>query len=118
MSQGREKEGGESNGLSPQDSTMLALLTRMRTGQLSGGALRPYSWLDLATQPKPEQQVKIERFFESCSFKSVLSYVVGKPKYQHNIVLTSLSPTLASSPCLTQFLSCNIKKLGVVLGRG
>jgi hypothetical protein len=56
---------------------MFQLLERMRTGQLSSGTLRPYSWLDLATQPKPEQQVKIERFFESCSFKSVISYVMG-----------------------------------------
>ena len=81
MSQSQEKERsrGEASGLSPQDSAMMELLTRMRTGQLSGGALRPYSWLDLATQPKPEQQLRIERFFESCSFKSVLSYVVGEP---------------------------------------
>ena len=68
----------ENHGLSPQELTMIELLTRMRTGQLSSGTLRPYSWLDLATQPKPEQQLKVEKFFESCSFKSVLSYVVGK----------------------------------------
>ena len=70
--------GGDSHGLSPQELTMIQLLTRMRTGQLSNGTLKPYSWLDLATQPKPEQQLKVERFFESCAFKSVLSYVVGK----------------------------------------
>ena len=81
MSQSQGKEysapGGDGRGLSPQELTMFQLLARMRTGQLSSGTLRPYSWLDLATQPKPEQQLKIERFFESCSFKSVLSYVVG-----------------------------------------
>ena len=68
---------GDVGGLSPQDLTMFQLLERMRTGQLTSGTLRPYSWLDLATQPKPEQQIKIERFFESCSFKSVISYVMG-----------------------------------------
>ena len=81
MSEREEKEhsqGADVHGLSPQEQTMFQLIRRMRTGQLSSGTLKPYGWLDLATQPKPEQQLKIEKFFESCSFKSVLSYVVGK----------------------------------------
>lgn len=80
QSEGKEHSRGEDgHGLSPQEMTMFQLLNRMRTGQLSHGTLKPYSWLDLATQPKPEQQLKIERFFESCSFKSVISYVLGEP---------------------------------------
>ena len=81
---------------------MFRLLERMRTGQLSSGTLKPYSWLDLATQPKPEQQIKIERFFESCSFKSVISYVMGEdfwlnmerttPKFSHATVTGFRSP--------------------------
>ena len=55
-----------------------AVTTRLREGILSSGErYKPFPWLENNTIPKSNQQVTIERAMESCTFKSLLSCVMG-----------------------------------------
>lgn len=60
------------------DATLLNLLTNVRTGQLTTGPLEANRWLTYTARDKTEQERKIERAMESCTFKAVMSFVVGE----------------------------------------
>ena len=54
------------------------VMNRVREGTLSNGdKFKPFAWMEVATMPKPKQQVAIERAMESCTFKTVLSCAMG-----------------------------------------
>jgi len=56
-----------------------AVMNRVREGTLSSGEkFKPFPWLEANTMPKPKQQVAIEKAMESCTFKTLLSCVMGK----------------------------------------
>ena len=55
-----------------------AVTNRLREGILSSGEqYKPFPWLENNTIPKSKQQVTIEKAMESCTFKSLLSCVMG-----------------------------------------
>lgn len=65
--------GNDSN----EETTLLNLLNNVRTGQLSTGPLKPNRWLGYSVAEKTDQERKIERVMESCTFKAAMSCVVG-----------------------------------------
>ena len=71
----KEEEFGSSN--SQREPTLLNLINNVRTGQLTTGRLKPNMWLDYTTREKTNQERKIEKMMESCTFKTVMSCVVG-----------------------------------------
>lgn len=60
-----------------KDPTLLNLIDNVRTGQLTTGPLKPNKWLEYSVAEKTEQERKIERVMESCTFKAAMSCVVG-----------------------------------------
>jgi len=65
-----------------------AVTTRLREGILSSGEqYKPFPWLENNTIPKSKQQVTIERAMESCTFKSLLSCVMGVLSYCENCMI-------------------------------
>jgi hypothetical protein len=69
---------GTGNGSGPKrDPTLLNLIDNVRTGQLTTGTLKPNKWLEYSVAEKNEQERKIERVMESCTFKAAMSCVVG-----------------------------------------
>ena len=55
-----------------------AMTNRLKEGILSSGEqYKPFPWLESSTIPKSKQQVNIEKAMESCTFKSLLSCVMG-----------------------------------------
>ncbi len=60
------------------EPTLLNLITNVRTGQLTTGPLTPNRWLVYTARDKTSQEKKIEKAFESCTFKAIMSFVVGK----------------------------------------
>lgn len=59
--------------------TLPQLVEHMRHGQtVLGTTVKPYSWLDYATRPKSETELKMEAFLTSCSFKTATSCVLGE----------------------------------------
>lgn len=77
MSEG-EKLNATNNDISATGSTLPELMTRMRTGQLTHGPLRPYRWLDYTVKERTQQELNVQNFMEGCTFKSIMSLVVGK----------------------------------------
>lgn len=57
--------------------TLPQVIHHMRTGQLINGPVQPYKWLEYATKPKTEQEIKIQYVMDGCAFKSLMSFVVG-----------------------------------------
>ncbi len=54
------------------------VVEHIRRGRvITGESVRPYRWLDYTAKPKGPQELNVERVFESCTFKSVMSLVVG-----------------------------------------
>lgn len=68
-----ELRGSGSN----KEPTLVNLLNNVRTGRLSTGTLKPNAWLDYSVSHKTDQEKKMERVMESCSFKATMSCVVG-----------------------------------------
>ena len=66
---------GEDN--SSKEPTLLNLMNNIRTGQLTTGPLRPNRWLEYSVREKTDQERKIENAMESCTFKAIMSCVVG-----------------------------------------
>lgn len=60
------------------EPTLLNLITNVRTGQLTTGPLKPNRWLDYSVGEKTAQERKLEKVMESCTFKAVMSCVIGK----------------------------------------
>lgn len=71
------KEGENEGDDSSKEPTLLDLIHNVRTGQLTTGPLKPNMWLDITVKEKTGQEKKIERMMESCSFKAIMSCVVG-----------------------------------------
>ncbi len=65
------------SGRSPERITLTHVIDHIRTGQLIGGPVQPYKWLEYATKPKTDQELRIQNVMDSCTFKSVMSFVVG-----------------------------------------
>lgn len=57
--------------------TLPHMIDHIRTGQLIRGPLQPYKWLEYAAKPKTEQELQIQRVMDGCTFKSIMSFVVG-----------------------------------------
>ena len=57
--------------------TLPQLIAHMRTGQLINGPIKPYKWLEYSAKPATEQELKIQRVMDGCTFKSVMSLVIG-----------------------------------------
>ncbi len=72
-----DMSGKESEDISRKEPTLLNLIHNVRTGQLTTGPLKPNRWLDISVKEKTNQERKIEKVMESCSFKSIMSCVVG-----------------------------------------
>ena len=54
------------------------VLGLMRRGTLSNGEqMKPFSWLTITTKPKTREELRVERFFESCPFKTGAAGVGG-----------------------------------------
>ena len=55
------------------------LVNRMRTGVLSNGEqYKPFLWLYMTgSKPKLKEEMRVERFMESCTFKTGISCVGG-----------------------------------------
>lgn len=80
------------NGDVPATGTTLPeLMTRMRTGQLTYGPLRPYKWLDYTVKERTQQELNVQKVFDSCSFKSVMSLVVGKMYSPYTTLILSMN---------------------------
>ena len=75
MSEG--KTAGESGAGTGKEPTLLHLINNVRTGQLTTGPLKPNKWLEYSVAEKTEQERKIEKAMESCTFKAAMSCVVG-----------------------------------------
>ena len=58
--------------------TLPDVMLHMRTGQLIAGPVKPYKWMEYTSVPKSDMELKVQRTFESCTFKSAMSCVVGK----------------------------------------
>lgn len=71
------RKADEDDSSSSKEHTLLDLIHNVRTGQLTTGPLKPNMWLDMTVKEKTDQERKIERVMESCSFKSIMSCVVG-----------------------------------------
>ena len=83
MSDSESRDSG-----SNKEPTLLNLLNNVRTGHLSTGTLKPNAWLDYSVSQKTDQEKKMERMMESCSFKATMSCVVGMcmhPQYVHTM---------------------------------
>lgn len=60
-----------------KDPTILDLMHNVRTGQLTTGPRKPLTWLEYSRREKTDQEMKIEGVMESCTFKAIMSCVVG-----------------------------------------
>jgi len=81
MSREGKKEPGNSNPSSSCEPTLQNLITNVRTGQLTTGPLMANRWLVYAARDKTDQERKMERAMESCTFKAIMSFVIGKVIY-------------------------------------
>ena len=72
-----EKMKSTDSGVPATGSTLPELMVRMRTGQLSNGPLKPYRWLDYTAKERTQQELNVQNFMEGCTFKSIMSLVVG-----------------------------------------
>ena len=57
--------------------TLPQVIDHIRTGQLINGPVQPYKWLEYAAKPKTGQELQIQNAMDSCTFKSIMSFVVG-----------------------------------------
>lgn len=71
------RHGGTSAPEVDKRLTLPQVMDHMRTGQLTNGPLQPYKWLEYSAKPPTEQELKIKSAMDSCTFKSVMSLVVG-----------------------------------------
>lgn len=78
MGETRRGDVPSSTSESRGDPTLLNLMNNVRTGQLTTGILKPNLWLDYSAREKTDQEKKIEGLMESCSFKALMSCVVGR----------------------------------------
>ena len=76
--EGTNKEIRSSNSAARSEPTLLNLITNVRTGQLTTGPLMANRWLIYAASDKTEQEKKMEKVMESCTFKAIMSFVVGE----------------------------------------
>lgn len=75
---GEEKDKKLSSGSAAgTEPTLLNLITNVRTGQLTTGPLMANRWLVYSVSEKTAQEKKIEKVMESCSFKAIMSCVIG-----------------------------------------
>ena len=77
MSSEEEKKSGNVNNSSSKP-TLLNLITNVRTGQLTTGPLMANRWLVYAARDKTDQEKKMEKAIESCTFKAIMSFVIGR----------------------------------------
>ena len=77
MSGEEEKKSGNVNN-SSSEPTLLNLITNVRTGQLTTGPLMANRWLVYAARDKTDQEKKMEKAIESCTFKAIMSFVIGR----------------------------------------
>ena len=62
---------------SSKDPTLFDLIHNVKSGQLTTGPRKPLPWLEYASREKTAQERKIEGVMESCTFKALMSCVVG-----------------------------------------
>lgn len=56
----------------------------MRQGHtVLGTTVKPYPWLDYATRPKSDTELRMENLLTGCTFKTLTSCVLGK-EYSYN----------------------------------
>lgn len=60
-----------------KEPTLLHLIQNVKTGQLTTGPRKPLPWLEYTGRDKTDQERKIEGLMESCTFKALMSCVVG-----------------------------------------
>lgn len=60
-----------------KEPTLFDLIQNVKTGNLTSGPRKPLPWLEYATRDKTDQERKIEKVMESCTFKALMSCVVG-----------------------------------------
>lgn len=59
--------------------TLPELVDHMKHGKtVLGQSVNPYPWLEYATRPKTDTELKMERLLTSCSFKTATSCVLGR----------------------------------------
>lgn len=64
--------------------TLPELVDHMRQGHtVLGTTVKPYPWLDYATRPKSDTELRMENLLTGCTFKTLTSCVLGK-EYSYN----------------------------------
>ena len=61
------------------DTVLLGIMANVQSGRLGGGRyVQANSWAGAMVAGKPDMQVKMESFIESCSFKTGMAGAMGK----------------------------------------
>ncbi len=73
------KDAAPTRGASEAIIGVPQVVEHIRRGRvITGEPVRPYRWLEYATKPKLPVELNVEKVFEGCTFKSIMSLVVGE----------------------------------------
>lgn len=101
-SSGSSTENADST-KAPEDM-FLRVLTSVQRGRFENGrVVQPNAWAGALVLAKPEMQVKMENFIESCSFKTGMSGVMGRWRIVKYFPLIVICFPFISSWCRQYF---------------